>query len=384
MSKIEQLHKGVMPELLEFLNICFTGRADSRHFEDRYSKFWVDDEEHMACHYAIREDGKLVASVGIYPYTVYIAGRKFTFATVGNMGVDPSTRGKGYMNELYLNANEVLKEKKIDVARLGGLRSRYDRYGYEPCGFMYNFFFILRNAKEYLRNNEVPKYEIKTFKETDKEIMDFVRSLYSKQGIHIDRGDDHGFYQSLIFFESVPYVALVDGKPVGYFSTSGNDIYDLAADTPENFMGILSTFVANEQKDFHLMVAPDMVENIRLLSKISEDMSLAISSRYKIMNWAGIVEASLALKSEVAPLTDGELILEIEDYGTFCISVKNGEPKCFETEEKADLSLSSADASRLLFGPLSPIATAAVPKENAAFAAANFPLYIYTPPFDKV
>ena len=41
MSNIEQLHKGVMTELLEFLNICFTGRADSRHFEDRYSKFWL-------------------------------------------------------------------------------------------------------------------------------------------------------------------------------------------------------------------------------------------------------------------------------------------------------------------------------------------------------
>lgn len=44
----------------------------------------------MSCHYAIREEGKLVASVGIYPYTVYIGDRKFTFATVGNMGVDPS------------------------------------------------------------------------------------------------------------------------------------------------------------------------------------------------------------------------------------------------------------------------------------------------------
>lgn len=384
MSNIEQLHKGVMTELLEFLNICFTGRADSRHFEDRYGKFFVDDEEHMACHYAIREEGKLVASVGIYPYTVYIGDKKFTFATVGNMGVDPSTRGKGYMNELYLNANKVLNEKGIDVARLGGLRSRYDRYGYEPCGFMYNFTFLKRNGQEYLRNNDVPKYEIKTFTETEKEIMDFVRNIYSKQGIHIDRGDDHNFYQSLIFFASTPYVALVDGKPVGYFSTSGGQIYDLTANTPENVVGILSTFVAKEEKDFNLMVAPDMVENIRLLSKVSEDMNLTISSRYKIMNWAGIVEASLALKSTVAPLTDGELILGIEDYGNFKISVKNGEPSCEKTEENADLALRTHEASRLLFGPLEPMATAEIPKEKAAFAAANFPLYLYTPPFDKV
>ena len=384
MSEIKQLHKGDMSELLEFLNICFTGRADSKHFENGYAKFFVDDDEHMACHYAIREEGKLVASVGIYPYTVYIGDRKFTFATVGNMGVDPSTRGKGYMNELYLNANKVLKEKGIDVARLGGLRSRYDRYGYEPCGFMYYFLFLKRNGQEYLKNNDVPNYEIKSFKETDKEIMDFVRNIYLKQCMHIDRGNDHRFYQSLVLFGSTPYVALVDGKPVGYFSTDGGQIYDLAADTPENFVGILATFAAREEKDYHLMIAPNMVENIRLLSKVSEDMKLTISSRYKIMNWAGIIEASLALKTTVAPLTDGELILGIEDYGNFKILVKNGEPSCEKTEENADLTLRTHEASRLLFGPLGPMATAEIPKEKAAFAAANFPLYLYTPPFDKI
>ena len=37
MSEIKQLHKGDMSELLEFLNICFTGRADSKHFENGYA-----------------------------------------------------------------------------------------------------------------------------------------------------------------------------------------------------------------------------------------------------------------------------------------------------------------------------------------------------------
>ena len=59
-------------------------------------------------------------------------------------------------------------------------------------------------------------------------------------------------------------------------------------------------------------------------------------------------------------------------------------PSKAETEEKADLTLRTHEASRLLFGPLGPMATAEIPKEKAAFAAANFPLYLYTPPFDKV
>ena len=61
MSQIEKLKAGDLKELLRFLNICFKGDPDCQHFEKGLPKLWVDDDAHMEKHYAIKEDGKIIA-----------------------------------------------------------------------------------------------------------------------------------------------------------------------------------------------------------------------------------------------------------------------------------------------------------------------------------
>ena len=128
--ELRTLHSGEMHALSALLNTAFTGEADSRHFEEGLPKMWVDDDEHMARHIAVFEDGVMAGAVGIYPYDVQIGTKTLRFATVGNIGVLREYRGRGYMKLLMDAAMEVLEREHIDVSRLGGLRTRYERYGY--------------------------------------------------------------------------------------------------------------------------------------------------------------------------------------------------------------------------------------------------------------
>ena len=384
MYQIQQLHAGDMLQLLKFLNAAFLGDSEAGHFEKILPKMWVDDDAHMEKHYVIRENGKLVSSVGVYPFRVTVAGETLCFATVGNMGTAKEARGKGYLDALYTNANKVLEETGVDIARLGGKRSRYARYGYEQCGVGYRFSLKTHNAAAYLKNHDLPRLSFRVIRQEDTQLLQRVHDLYRKNGIAADRGDAHELYLTLISAKSVPYAAFAGEHMVGYFTVAEDRIYEASADTPELLVNMLCSFIAGRDSGIEVYLPPDRVAELRLLASFCEGMTQVIPSQYKILNWTKVTNAFLQLKARaIAPLADGELILGIREYGNICIRVDGGVGACTRTDLPADLELSVLEASRFLFGVLPPHITVAVPKEKAVCVAANFPLPLYTHHLDK-
>jgi hypothetical protein len=49
------------------------------------------------------------------------------------------------MGAMVEKAMDELDRMNIDIARLGGLRSRYNRYGFEACGQNFTFTFTEKN-----------------------------------------------------------------------------------------------------------------------------------------------------------------------------------------------------------------------------------------------
>ena len=382
MYRIEQLHKGNLPELLEFLNGAFTGNPHSDFFETKLPKLWVDDDVHMEKHHVIREQGSIIASVGIYPFEVEIAGKTFRFATVGNMGTAESARGKGCMAALYEYANRVLREQGIDVARLGGKRSRYARFGYEVCGSMYRFDLRLHNAKEFLSAGG-EELTLKPLTAEDTAALHQVRRLYTENGIFAHRGDDRELDLTMRFSHNVPYVALRDGSVVGYFTLGEHGICEASADSPDLLANMLCRAVLEQGKDMTVHLPPDRTADVAALAAFCEKMNVEAASHYKILNWAAVTEAAMSLRaSRIAPLADGELMLEIVGHCTVCLKAEGGVGTCTVTDKPADLSLMELEASRFLFGPLPPFVASLSP-EKARFAAANLPLPFYTLAHDK-
>jgi hypothetical protein len=147
---------------------------------------------------------------------------------------------------------------------------------------------------------------------------------------------------------------------------------------------MLCKFVADTETGVSVNLPPDRPDDLKALADICENMVVESASQYKILNWAKLVTALFRLKSEkVAPLTDGELILEIKGFGNFKIIVKDGVGSCEKTKDAADMVLTELEASRFLFGVLPPYAAAQLPKDKAHFIATNLPLPLYTLYQDK-
>lgn len=386
-SEIRRLSVSDREELIEVLDYSFTNDRHSGYFEAILPKMWLDDEFYLPRHLAMFEDGKMVAALGIYPYETTIAGEKLLFSTVGNVATIPDAQGKGYMQRLLTAAMQELEEIGADVSRLGGVRSRYARFGYEPCGTVYDFVLKKRNAKEFLADKGEGSIRFEKLDKGDKKALDFIRSLQNARVFRTERGDDDGLFAVLCAWRSVPYVAYCGDELVGYISASpsGDHIAEIDGISDEIKVEMLCRFaLAGDAESVTIGIYPSDVGLSRPLTRICESFSANIASQFKIINWEKLTRACFKLKNSITPLPEGEISIGIEDYGTLRLSVENGEAKCEKVQGSGDILLDRKTASRFIFGPYSPEGTAELPQEKATLFASYLPLPLSWNDLDRV
>ena len=147
-AEIVRLKAEDYDELIALLNGVFSlahGREED--FEYMLPKMCVPDDEHMGRHLAIKKNGKIVSALGVYPLPVKIMGEELMFSTMGNIATLPEEEGQGYMSLLINEAMAELERIGADASRLSGARQRYNRFGYECGGWIYNFVLCIHNIK---------------------------------------------------------------------------------------------------------------------------------------------------------------------------------------------------------------------------------------------
>ena len=358
-------------QLLNLLNYVFS-RKNNRQvdFEKDMPKMWGHDDEHMGKHLGIFEEGNLVACIGIYPFDVVVAGETLHFATTGNIAVHPDFEGRGYMGAMVDVAMAELDRMNIDIARLGGLRSRYNRYGFEACGQNFTFTFTEKN-----RLRKFPNYKGDiTFKQIDpedKEALGFTAELYNKNAIAVPRNAENS-YKCLTMWMNEPYLALRNGEPIGYVCASQNkvgiaefDAVDLTALTH-----IICAWQELVGGNISFGRQMHQVDSIRVFSEVCEGCIAHSPSHFKIINWTKVTDAFLKLKATYCKLMPGELKVEIEGYGTIRMFVDENKAGCEAYNGKPDITLDPISATRYVFGTLPPIYTA----DASPIAQSWFPL----------
>ena len=372
---LRRLHAGDMQMLSTLLNTAFTGAPDTRHFEEGLPKMWVDDDEHMGRHIAVFENDIPVGAVGIYPYDVNIGGKILRFATVGNIGVLGEYRGKGYMQALMEAAMAELDALDIDVSRLGGLRTRYERYGYEMCGTNYTVRISKRNAEEaYPDGTDI------TFSAAaadDAEALSLIRALYSRASIACERGDDRDLYCTLCAWKNRPYLAYRDGTPIGYLCASpdGASIAEHGALDENVHTAMLCAWALQSSAyEVRAEVYPWDVPLCREIGGICESFSAVPATQCKILSWDRFADALLSLKHSLTPLEHGTVTLGIDGWGTLVMDVTDGGARAYRSEETPDDVLSPLTAARLLFGMMPPVLVAPLSSANRRLLSAWLPL----------
>lgn len=358
MFELKRLNEDNYDELINLLNSVFARKNNQKtDFEKDLPKMFVKDEQHMARHLGVFDDGKLVSCVGIYPMPTVIGDNELLFATVGNVATHWDYTGKGYMNMLMTEAMKEIEKMGVDVSRLGGLRQRYNRFGYDSCGSTYSFS-LTKNNNEKSFNYE----DDYTFVKIDKEDIDsiaFCECLYNNSGIRIKRDayDGYqGFYAAMTTWQNIPYLVKdTKGNNVGYICVKGNSVGEVYGLNPDVTVKIISLWQKKNIETVSFSVAPYDIELARIFTSVCENMRIGFTCHFKVMNFEKITNALLKLKSKYVKMVNGEFVLKIEDYGKIKLFVHGDNVGCVRVDEKESLTLSRFDAQRFLFGPFPPI-----------------------------
>lgn len=368
--KVQRLGERHYDDIIGLMNAVFS-RKNGREmdFEKDMPKMALRDEESMRKHFGVFEDGRLVACLGVYPFETVVAGEKLLFSTTGNVVTHWDYEGKGYMSEMLERAMQELEDLNTDASRLGGLRSRYNRYGFESCGQKYAFVFKEKNR---LRKFPDFKDDITFVKITreDKEALRFAADLYNQNAIAVPRTAENA-YLSMSMWRNVPYLAQRNGKPVGFLCAgeTGGGVAEIFAVDTQAFADVVCAW-QKERGDISFSLQPHQVELVRLFSAVCESSSIYSPSHFYIRNWDKVVNAFMKLKASYCSLPKGELIIGIEGYGALRAFVDDSGAGCEKTTKTPELTLDRLAATRYIFGPYPPVFTG----EAGALAQAWFPL----------
>ncbi len=358
MLEVINLKQSDYDEALKLLNDVFTiQNKREMDFEKEMPKIFKKGSKTIENHYGIKEDGKLVSLLGIYPFDVDIMGDGFKFATVGNIATHPDFCGRGYMNHLVNFAMDELSKRGYDVSRLGGLRHRYNRFGYEVCGQKY-FFEIGNSARRNLSYENIRFREISPY--MSEEIF-CCMNLNKKSGFFNMRempDFTQSVYDTLTTWQNKPFAAYDEsGQMIGYMCVMPDKttISEIRAKDAETCKNMIFSYQKTADKNISFSLSPFERKEVMYFSSVAEKVFCTNPCSFKIINFEKIVDSLMKLKlKHFENLETGSVVIGIEDYGNVEI-FSDGENAGSKLTDKAPfVTLSKLDAHRYLFGPVLP------------------------------
>ena len=362
MPTVERLGVQDFEACMDLMNLVFSQAHRPHDFEKLLPKLYQKTPAHMACHYGIREDGKLMATIGAYPAQVHLAGRTLSMIGIGGVTTHPRSGGKGYMRLLMQEIERDMQAQGVQLSGLSGERLRYNRYGYEVGG-MHLAFTLTAKQFRGLPGPDAAGVTLRRLTPNDAKDLAWARELYEQQPVWVERSN---FYDTLVSWQDVPFLAQSpQGERLGYLvaTQDWSAIREMcgADDTGRERMLREATAQWGETT----LVQPDWDRPFnRRLGALADAISLAPSYQWQILDYQGVVEALLCLQAQTKPLQDGQVRLGIQDEGVLTLQVEQGVPHCaWQPAATAPLTVDRHTALRLLTGPLAPDAVVDLPEE---------------------
>lgn len=364
-------------EAIDFINLVFSMNDHPMNFIELLPVYYQPTEERMRCHHAIKTDGKIRALVGIYPADLIVGEKTLKIARIGAVSSHPYFRGQGFMKELVSFCVDLNKREGYDLGFLTGLRQRYLYFGYEKCGYKFEFHFNKNSIKHC--GIESSDLEIKQVFGEDKTLIRYFKSLHDNQIMHVSRSEDD-FYSICMNWENRLYGIFEQSRALGYmiFGQNRNHISEIHTENVRLTVKSIAAFIASGISDeVTLSTSPIEQDLCHELGRICNSVEIKDIDNWCIYNWEKVISAYLQTKISRIPLQDGRVILGIKEYGNLCICVSDGVSSCVRTQEAATLNVEPAQAARLLFGPLPPSAVVDLPKYEVILNSwCPLPLYL--------
>lgn len=133
MEEIREAKLEEFEELMAFLARAY-GYDEIDWFPKHYGHIYQKKSENIKNSLIIKDDGKIVSHVGLFPLEVMVGKSIFKVGGIGGVGTDPDYRGRGLMGKLIKLAIDRMESGGYTFSVLWGDRQRYANYGWEFGG----------------------------------------------------------------------------------------------------------------------------------------------------------------------------------------------------------------------------------------------------------
>lgn len=350
---IERLKASDFDEAMDFLNLVFSQTYHPHDFAKLMPACYQPTDQSMQCNFAYKKDGRIRGIIGVFPKEVEVCGKTLKFAGIGGVATHANERGSGLMRELMSTCINHIQSEGYHLSMLAGLRQRYKNHGYEQAGLLHRFSVTKSNVKNMLQKANEMGIQFEKINENDYARIAYAKHLFDKQNFHCIRPIDE-FYLALIHSYNQPW-AVLNGKNemIGYLvvNAEGTSVSEFDFECIELFTPAFAAWLDYSKNDgIGLSLAPWQNDYIRLLGEICERHSAEGNLSWMILDWVSVINAMLELKSGYKKLLDGEVHIEIKDYGVLNIKVQGDSAFCEKTNKSPDIVLDKFSATRLIFG----------------------------------
>lgn len=302
-------------EIIDFINMVFSQNSVPHDFKILLPKLYGDDADTGCCHFLAKEDGKIRAVVGLFLTQLHVGEQRLKLGHIGSVSVHKYSRGKGYMKKLMHMAIEAAKAEKMDALVLGGLKNRYQYFGFQPTGIRLKYEFIPENVTHQYRGEGSEDIVFAEVTSSADPLFAAVRSLYEQRPVYMDRGSDDYFYRVLCSWGNRVYAVLKRGKFAGYMLSSANHRYvgEWGLFEKTDFPAVLAAwFAAFGESQLVVICPPYDKESSEILGRYSEAFVPATGANWRILNFENVAEAFMRLKNEYDPLEAGSLGISVK------------------------------------------------------------------------
>ncbi|MGB4658120.1 MAG: GNAT family N-acetyltransferase [Mobilitalea sp.] len=336
-------------DITDFINMVFSMSGSPHDFKMLLPKLYSTSRNTADLHYLAKENGRIRAVVCVQPILLQYEEQVISCATVGSVSVHPNYRSQGYMKTLMNMALEDMEKEHITMSVLSGKRHRYQFYNYELSGHSLEYHFNKDNFKH--TKSQFPFLPL-AISEVGSAEVDLISELYQifiQQKVHAIR-EEEMFYDICTSDYSKLFVVRDNLKVVGYFSARTDAVREIVMMDDQNLYSALNAYFAMINNDsITLKVAPYEVDKIAVFASLHEKCDISTDGNYRIFDYKKAFQFFLSVKNAYCPLTEGELVLEINNRCKFKIEVANNKVTVEDSDSIADYSYTEFAALTGLF-----------------------------------
>ena len=214
MTEASWAHPQDKNEIIDFCDLVFSKAHCPHDFTTLLPKLYGEHGDGAANHFLLREDGRIVATVLVYPVPVSIAGETLLSLGVGSVSTHPRCRARGFMQQLLGAVDEKARELHADFAVLGGQRQRYEHFRFVHAGYQLRGTLTPDNVRHALRTVDCAGYALAPMTQDD---VPAALALHTAQPSYCARSEA-AFLDILRSWNAQPMTVAKDGEFIGYAS----------------------------------------------------------------------------------------------------------------------------------------------------------------------